>query len=239
MDVVVNMKIGLMQPYLFPYIGYFQLIDTNDKFVVHDDIQYIRQGWINRNRIIIHGREYLFVFSVKHDDYSRKINERFYTNAFDIEAKKFLRNIDLSYSKAPCFAEVRALLADVFGSPERNVSKLNTLSIRQTCQYLGINTEILLSSEIEFEKSLTAESRVLAINRTLGGTHYINPIGGRELYSKERFRENGIELSFLRPKLTPYRQSTAEFVPGLSIIDVMMNCSRESILEMLADYELL
>lgn len=233
------MKIGLMQPYLFPYIGYFQLIGTIDKFVIHDDVQYIRQGWINRNRIIIHGKEFLFVFSVKHDDYSKKINERFYTDAFDAEAKKFLRNIDQSYFKAPCFAKVRALLTDVLGSPERNVSKLNTLSIRKTCQYLGISTGILMSSEIEFEKSLTAESRVLAINKKLGSTHYINPIGGMELYQKERYLESGIQLSFLKPRLSPYEQPTAEFLPGLSIIDVMMNCSRESILEMLGDYELI
>lgn len=231
------MKIGLMQPYLFPYIGYFQLIWICDRFVVHDDVQYIRQGWINRNRIIIHGREFLFVFSVRNDDYSRNINERFYTDAFDAEVKKFLRNIDQSYSKAPYFAEVRVLLADVLGTPERNVSTLNTLSIRTICQYLGIDTEILIASEIEFEKSLTAESRVLAINKQLESTHYINPIGGMGLYSKERFQENGIQLSFLKPRLSPYGQHTAEFLPGLSIIDVMMNCSRESILEMLGDFE--
>ena len=95
-----------------------------------------------------------------------------------------------------------------------------------------------MSSEIEFEKSLTAESRVLAINKRLGSTHYINPIGGMELYSKETFQGNGIQLSFLKPRLSPYKQPVAEFLPGLSIIDVMMNCSRESILEMLRDYEL-
>lgn len=237
-NAVKNMKIGIMQPYLFPYIGYFQLISACDKFVVHDDVQYIQQGWINRNYIIVHNRNYFFVFSVKHDDYSKNINERFYTNAFDVEAKKLLRNIDQSYSKAPHFADVRALLADVLGTPERNVSKLNTLSISKTCQYLGINTERLVSSEMEFEKSLAAEKRVIAINKKLGSTHYINPIGGLELYSKERFQESGIELSFLKPRLSPYQQSTAEFIPGLSIIDVMMNCSAESISEMLRDYEL-
>jgi len=233
------MKIGIMQPYLLPYIGYFQLIWACDKFVVHDDVQYIRQGWINRNRIIIHGRETLFVFSVKHDDHWKHINERFYTDAFDIEARKLLRNIDQSYSKAPHFAEVRALLVDVLGSSERNVSKLNTLAMRKTCQYLGIGTEILTSSEMGFEKSLVGVCRVIAINKELGSIHYINPIGGTELYSKDRFQEHGMRLSFLKPRMRPYTQSTAEFIPSLSIIDIMMNCSRESILEMLGDYDLL
>jgi hypothetical protein len=235
---VENMKIGLMQPYLFPYIGYFQLIWIADRFVVHDDVQYIRQGWINRNQIVLHSRKFLFVFSVKHDDYSKNINERFYADAFEAETRKFFSNIDQSYSKAPYFAEVRTLLTEVLGSPERNVSKLNTLSIIKICKHLGIDTEILVSSEIQFEKSLKAEERVIAINKKLGSTHYFNPIGGRELYSKDRFREDGIQLSFLRPILSPYKQTTAKFLPGLSIIDVMMNCSRESIMEMLGDYEL-
>ena len=232
------MKTTLMQPYLFPYIGYFQLIRTSDRFVIHDDVQYIRKGWINRNRIIVHAREYLFVFSVKHDDHSKNINERFYTDSFEAEAKKLLKNIDQSYSKAPHHAEVRPLLAEVFGSPERNVSRLNTLSITKTCQYLGIDTEILLSSEIEFDKSLMAESRVLAVNKKLGSTHYINPIGGTELYSKPRFQENGMQLSFLESRFRPYEQATPEFLPGLSIIDVMMHCSKESVTEMLQDFDL-
>ena len=233
------MKIGLMQPYLFPYIGYFQLISACDKFVVHDDVQYIQQGWINRNYIIVHQRKFLFVFSVKNDDYWKNINERLYTNAFEAEAKKFLRNIDQSYSKAPHFADVRELLVDVLGSPERNVSRFNISSLRKICRYLGIGTEIIVSSELTLDKSLAAESRIIAINKKLKGTQYINPIGGLELYSKERFQANGIELSFLKPRLRPYQQSTAEFLPWLSIVDVMMFNSKEEIMEMLKGYELI
>jgi hypothetical protein len=236
---VEMMKIGLMQPYLFPYLGYFQLIQTSDKFVVHDDVQYIRQGWINRNQIILHNRAFLFVFSVKHDDYSKKINERFYAQGFDAEAKKFLRNIDQSYSKAPYFAEVRAMLAAILATPERNVAKLNTMSIRKICEYLGIGAEILVSSELDFDKSLAAEERVIAINQSLGSTHYINPIGGVELYSLERFEEKGLQLSFLKPVLRPYKQSSQEFLPSLSIIDVMMNCSKAELCEMLGEFELI
>jgi len=232
------MKIGLMQPYLFPYIGYFQLVRACDKFVVHDDVQYIRQGWINRNHIVLHHREFPFVFSVKHGDHSKHINQRFYTDALAVEARKLLKNISQSYARTPYFSEVKALLADVFESSERNVARFNTLAISKTCQYLGIDTEILVSSEMGFDKSLVAESRVIAINKALGSTHYINPIGGIELYSKDRFQEHGIQLSFLKPELRCYQQSTAEFIPSLSIIDVMMNCSRESIREMLGDYEL-
>jgi hypothetical protein len=230
---------GLMQPYLFPYISYFQLIHTCDIFVIHDDVQYIRQGWINRNRIIVHGREYAFVFSVKHDDHSKNVNDRFYAETFDAESGRLLKNIDQSYSKAPYYAEVRSLLMDIFSSSERNVSRFNALALRRTCHYLGINSEFLLSSELEFDKSLKAELRVLAINNRLGSTHYINPIGGVELYSKTRFQESGIQLSFLKPKLISYEQRRAEFLPGLSIIDVMMNCSRDNIRVMLEDADLI
>lgn len=227
-----------MQPYLFPYIGYFQLISATEKFVIHDDVQYIRQGWINRNQIILHNRKFLFVFSVKHDDHTKHINQRYYTGDFEAEAKKMLRNLDQSYSKAPYFAEVRGMLRDVLLSSERNVARLNTLSIKQTCDYLGINTEILISSEMDFDKSLVGEARVIAINKKLGSTHYINPIGGVDLYSRESFEAHGMQLSFIKPILSPYRQTCGEFVPGLSMIDVMMNCSKEHIQEFLQDYDL-
>jgi hypothetical protein len=233
------MKIGLMQPYLFPYLGYFQLIYACDKFAVHDDVQYIRQGWVNRNRILVHGKEYLFTLSVKHDNYSKNINERFYTDSFDQEASKLLRNIEQSYSRSSYFKPTQDILRQLFATSERNVARFNLLSIQSVCQYLGIKNDILLSSDLKFEKSLTAESRVLAINRVLGGTHYINPIGGIELYAKENFAREGIQLSFLKTIFTPYQQPATEFIQGLSIIDVLMNCSRENILDMLDDYELL
>lgn len=232
------MKVGIMQPYIFPYIGYFQLIGICDKFVVHDDVQYIRQGWINRNRIIVHRSEYRFVFSVKNDDYSRKINERVYSSTFNVEARKLLRNIDQSYSKAPFFHDFRALLVEVLESDERSVSILNTLAIRAICRYLGIDTEIIESSKMDFDKSLMGEPRVLEINERLGSTHYINPIGGMQIYSRDSFRARGMKLSFLKACLTPYKQLSAEFIPGLSIIDVLMNCSRENVVEMLEDFDL-
>ena len=234
----IRMKIGLMQPYLFPHLGYFQLISACDKFVIHDDVQYIRQGWINRYNIIVHKRKFLFVFSVKHDDYSKNINERFYMETFNVESKKLLRNISQSYSKAPFYADVQPLLGDVFGNPERNVALFNISSLRKICRYLSIDTEIIISSDLAFDKSLTKEARVIEINKLLRGNHYINPIGGLDLYSKERFLGNGIELSFLKSILNPYQQSIAEFLPGLSIIDVIMNCSKDRIFEMLRDFEL-
>lgn len=232
------MKLGIMQPYLFPYLGYFQLIQACDKFVIHDDVQYIRQGWVNRNRILVHGKEYLFTFSVTHDDYSKAINQRYYTGAFETEVRKLLRNIDQSYSKSPGFDSIRALLVRILTASERNVSKFNILSIQAICQYLGIDTEILVSSDLSYEKSLTAESRVLAINQLLGSTHYINPVGGLELYSKEAFLRSGVQLSFLQPTLRPYQQPTSDFYPGLSVIDTMMNCSRDDVRDMLGDFAL-
>lgn len=227
-----------MQPYLFPYIGYFQLIAACDRFVLHDDVQYIRQGWINRNYIIVHKQRHLFGFSVKRDDTSKNINERFYTDDFSTQAKKLLRNIDQSYSRAPHFTDVRALLTGVLESSERNVARFNLLSIREISRYIGIGTKLLVSSELAFDKSLAGEGRVVAINEEMGSTLYVNPIGGLKLYSKQTFRESGIGLSFLRPRFRPYRQSTAEFIPALSVIDLMMNCSREELSEMLGDYEI-
>jgi len=176
---------------------------------------------------------------VKRDEYWRNINERFYAKKFELEAKKLLRNIDQSYSKAPHYVSIRELLTEVLGNSERNVSRFNISSIRSICQYLGIDTEIIISSELTFDKTLTAENRVIAINKMLGSIHYINPIGGIDLYSKERFQEDGLELSFLRPKLIPYQQSSTEFIPWLSIIDVLMLNSKDKLIEILNSYELI
>jgi hypothetical protein len=232
------MTLGIMQPYLFPYIGYFQLIAACDKFVVHDDVQYIRQGWVNRNYILANDRRRLFVFSVRHDDHGKSINQRFYSSAFKAEARKLLRVIDQSYAKAPYYGGARALLEEVLENPLRNVAAFNTLSLRRTCRYLRIETEFVVASELAFDKSLSAEDRVIAIGKETGATQYINPIGGMELYSRERFRDNGIELSFLRPTLNYYQQLATTFYPSLSIIDVVMSCSVDDTAGMLKDYEL-
>lgn len=234
------MKVGIMQPYLFPYLGYFQLINSVDTFVIYDDVQYIKEGWINRNKIQLNKKEFLFTFSVQHDSAKKMINQRFYSEkTFEPTKIKFLKTIFLSYNKSPYFKEINEILQKILGFHSLNVAEFNTNSLKILCNYLGIDTKIIISSLLKKDDSLKAEARVIEINKILGSDCYINPIGGLELYSQRVFRENNIELQFIKMKHVEYPQFKGNFIPRLSIIDVLMYNSRERIKELLDEYELM
>lgn len=234
------MKLAIMQPYLFPYIGYFQLIQAVDKFVIYDDVQYMKGGWINRNRVLVNKSPYTFTFSVKKDSFEKNINERYFNQNFNKERKKFLKTITESYGKATNFNEVFPLIEESLqvNIQEQNISDVITRSIKMIADYLGIDTQFILSSDLEKSSEDRAE-RIIEINRLLDTNHYINAIGGKELYTKEYFDERNIKLNFLRTNrdLT-YDQNIEEFIPNLSIIDILMFNSREEISAFLNKYTL-
>ncbi len=233
------MKIAIMQPYLFPYIGYFQLINMADKFVIHDDVQYIKGGWINRNRILLNREPYLFTLSIRNDSAFLNINQRFFTNNLYKERKKILNIVDSSYRKAPYYSNIIKLLDCIFCGDEMNLSKMITNSLKLICDYLDIGTQVCLSSELTKDNTLKGEQRVISINKCLKADHYINPIGGEKLYSREVFKKNDIKLSFIQPRFIEYNQFDNQFVPWLSIIDVLMFNNKEKIQEMLNEYDLI
>lgn len=233
------MKIGIMQPYLFPYIGYFQLINCVDKFVVHDDVQFIKGGWINRNRILMGSRDYMFTFSIKSASAYDKINQREFSNSVEGDKKKFLRNIEYAYSKAPFYKEVFEVVESSINSKIGNVSNAIIQSITYICKYLEINTEFIISSNINKDESLKGEQRVINICKKLNATQYINPIGGIELYSKEEFNKHGIVLNFLKTNKINYKQFNNKFVQNLSIIDIMMFKPKDEIKTLLEEYQLI
>jgi hypothetical protein len=233
------MKLAIMQPYLFPYFGYFQLINTVDKFIIYDDVQYIKGGWINRNRILLNTQAHLFTFSIKNDSTFLNINQRYFTNKLDKEKEKFFNIVDSAYSKAPFYSNTKKLLECILFTGELNISDMITQSLILICNYLDIGTQFYISSEIDKDNTLKGEERVIAINKCLDSKHYINSIGGETLYSKDVFKENGITLSFIKPKLVEYKQFKNQFVPWLSIIDVLMFNSVEKTREMLQEYELI
>jgi len=228
-----------MQPYLFPYIGYFQLMNLADTFVVYDDVQYIKGGWINRNNILVSGERKLFNLSLKNDSTFSNINERFFDVAkFEREKIKLLKTISQSYSKATYFKEAYSLIESILSNSEIQLSEFIIKSIVKINEYLQIDTAILKSSEIEFDKRLKAQERVINLCENLKAQHYINPIGGIELYSKGKFQESGIILNFIKTNEIIYKQFSDNFISNLSIIDVMMFNSPETINKMLNQYEL-
>jgi len=232
------MRLAIMQPYLFPYIGYFQLINAADLFVLHDDVQYIKGGWINRNRILQNGKDVFITLSLKNDSAYKNINERFFSTEFVNEKKKILRVLQNAYHKAPHLEEVLSLLNKIFLSEENNISVFITQSILLIKDYLQITTPVQLSSAIPKNNETKGEERVLELCKSCNASQYINPTGGISLYSKINFYNNGIQLNFLRTNYIEYKQFENNFIPFLSIIDVLMFNSIENIKTYLAEFTL-
>lgn len=231
------MKLVIMQPYFFPYLGYWQMVNAADNFVIYDDVNYIKNGWINRNNLLLNGRGHLFTLALDKASPFKKINETFIKS--DVENRnKILSFIRNSYLKAPYFKEVFPLIEDIVLYPENNLALFLENHFRKVFDYLEIRTNILISSKIEKNDELRAQDKVLEICRILGATQYINAIGGRELYSKDDFAKWGIILNFIKMHQQSYTQFKNEFVSNLSIIDVMMFNDKQKIKYLLSRYDL-
>ncbi|WP_297045484.1 WbqC family protein [uncultured Desulfovibrio sp.] len=231
-------KIAVMQPYLFPYIGYWQLIASVDCFVFYDDANYINKGWINRNRILLHGEPYKFILPLSHASQNKKINEIFVCPNF-LTRKKLLKTITIAYKNTENYKRIFHIIEKTIMS-DGKISDIIYNSTQELCEYLGIKTKFYLSSNLQYKKSDSdsAQEKIIKIVHTLGGDVYINPIGGQHLYSKKFFLENNISLFFINSNINQYKQKADVFYSNLSIIDILMFNSEENIHKMLNQYEL-
>jgi hypothetical protein len=223
-----------MQPYFLPYIGYFQLIVAVDVFVLYDDVTWIKQGWINRNRILINGEDHLFSLEVEGASSFKPIN----TINLGKNRMKLLKTFDLAYKKAPFYNHVMPLLSSIFNLQEQNLSNFIFHSIQTISNYLEINTKLLVSSQIKKSINLKGHDRIIDICKRLNANTYINATGGKSLYSKDIFSSEGIDLKFLETIFTRYNQNSCDFIPGLSIVDVLMFNSQQEVKEMLHQFKL-
>lgn len=187
------MTIGIMQPYLFPYIGYWQLINIVDTFVIYDNIQFSKKGWFHRNNILLDGKKTLFSIPLKKDSDSLDVVDRFISDDADKEINKIIRQIEIAYKKAPYFKDVFPMIKEIFQNKEINLFKYIYNSVLEICNYLEIDTKIIISSTIDIDHSLKSQDKVIALNKVLNATKYINPIGGIELYDFEKFQNENIE----------------------------------------------
>ena len=223
------MKVAIMQPYFFPYIGYFQLINAVDIFVIYDSIEFSKKGWINRNRILVNDKDYFLTLPLKKDSDFLNVNQRFLSDDWNLDKLKLLNKIKEAYRKAPFYSDVITIFEDVLNYDNKNLFSFIKNSLIKVLDYLEVNTKIIQSSEIDFDNTLKSQDKVIAICNALNAKSYINPIGGLELYDKEVFKTKGIELQFLKANPITYQQYGNQFVMFLSIIDVMMFNSREDI----------
>lgn len=228
-----------MQPYVFPYIGYFQLICATDKFVFYDDVDFIKGGWINRNKILINNKENLFTVPLKEASSFKLINETvLHPVIYPKWKKKFFKSLSQTYSKAKYFNEVFPVIKKVFDS-QNDISNLAVESILEIMEYLGIERDFYLSSrDFPDSKGMERANRIIEITNRLGCDSYINMPGGKKLYGKDFFAEHKIKLEFLQPSVNEYDQNINGFVSGLSIIDVLMFNSIEETRLLLTKYQL-
>lgn len=232
-------KTAIMQPYFLPYIGYWQLINSVDEFVVYDNIQFTKKGWLNRNRILDGDHDRLFTIPLKKDSDFLNVDERYLSDDSQKEIVRTLRIIQGTYRKAPQFADVSSVIESCFMYDERSLFVYIHNSVKIICEYLDIETKVTISSSLDIDHSLKADQKVLAIAKATGADIYINAIGGVELYDKEQFKSNDIELQFIKSESIEYKQFGNPFVPWLSIIDVLMFNDKETVKKMLDRYELI
>lgn len=230
------MKIAIMQPYLFPYIGYFQLMYAVDEFVIYDNIEFTKKGWINRNRILINGKDSFITVPLKKDSDYLDIKDRYLAESWTIDRKKMLNRITESYRKAPYFDSIYHIIEKCILHEENNLFNFLLNSLNVIKEYLGIKTNLVISSSVPIDHSLKSKEKVIAICKARNSFIYLNPIGGLQLYNKIDFKSEGIDLLFLKANEHSYKQFNNTFVPWLSIIDVIMFNSKDEIKKQLASF---
>ena len=232
-------RVAVMQPYLFPYIGYFNLTAAADVFVFYDDVAYIKQGWINRNKLLLNGEASYFTVPVKRCQINTPINM--------VEVKiteewlvRFYKTLRFNYAKSPYFSDVSELVMSVLNASFPSISEMAEESVISTLTYVGLRKNIVRSSKsFSDNKNLGRAERLIDICKQLDADCYVNSIGGKGLYHENEFSKKEIELRWLKPQLMPYGPSTRAFVPGLSVIDLLMWAGQDECLECFNDYELL
>lgn len=228
------MKIAIMQPYLFPYIGYFQLINSTDLFLIYDDVNYITRGYINRNSILTPNGIKRFTIPVNSASRNKLIKDLTFSN----DINNLIKMVKYSYSKAPYFNSIFPIIKETLETNDRVIADLCLKSYKLIFAYLGIDKKLIKTSKIEYDRERPAQDRLIELCHKFNAKTYINASGGRELYKKEEFLKEGINLKFIDTLPIKYQQGRNEFIPNLSIIDILMNCSKKDILEIINKYEL-
>ncbi len=230
--------IAIMQPYFFPYIGYWQLIYAVNRFVILDDVNYIMRGWVNRNRLLINSEPTYITVPLQHASPNRKICDTMLVSS-TIWRDKLTKMVENTYRRTPHFDEVFPVIEQLIRHPSENLADYLACQLQTLSKFLGISTEFVVTSRIYGNNEMAAQERILDICKREGATTYINPQGGQKLYDTDAFFSAGIDLRFIFMSPLNYKQCAAGFTPDLSIIDVMMFNSKEKILaEFLGNFDL-
>jgi hypothetical protein len=232
------MHVAVMQPYFFPYVGYYQLAGAVDQMVFLDDVTFINRGWINRNRILVDGRPHLFTVPLLGASQNKLIKDIGLADARRWKAR-FLKQLAHSYARAPMFEEAYQRIDQWVSEGMERISTLAAHSISGVMSYLGKPITPTCSSDLAYDRGLKGQQRILEICRTVGATTYLNPPGGVDLYESAQFQASGVEWRFLQPNAVSYHQGRGvTFVPNLSMIDLLMFNTPEQIAALLCEYRI-
>ncbi|MGZ5007865.1 MAG: WbqC family protein [Methylobacter sp.] len=237
-DKLAMTTLAIMQPYFLPYIGYFQLMAAVDKFVVFDDVNFIKRGWINRNRLLLNGAAHTFTVPLRAVSQNRLICELELADERNWRDKLML-TIQQAYRYAPCYPQLIALMERIVYFPSIRLDEFLLNSLREIAGYLELETEIVNSSRIYQNRHLKGQERILDICRQERAGAYFNSIGGIDLYDKAAFMEQGIQLNFLRSLPINYCQGKGGHVPWLSILDVLMFNEPDDVRRLLGQREII
>lgn len=222
------MKIAIMQPYLFPYLGYFQLIAAVDIFVSLDDVNFIKRGWINRNNLFINGKASLFSVPLRNASQNEPINEVEVSPTFKEWRAKFFRTLKQWYGREKFYKEGLDIASEILNYDTAKIGAINLNGLKLISRRLGLNTQFYSSAELNMPMSKGA-ARLVAIAQSFGADVYVNPPGGKKLYCEDMMTPYGVDLKFLKPNLTPY--SMPVWIPALSALDPIMRIGFERIKE--------
>jgi hypothetical protein len=231
------LKLAIMQPYFFPYLGYWQLMNIVDRFVIYDDVNYIKGGWVNRNRILINGEPRYLTVPLSGASPNKRICDLSIDDSGNWRGK-VLKSIEGAYSKSQWFVEVFPVLEDIIRYDERGLADYLKYQLVRLAEFLCIDTALVGSSRYYLNTGLSGQSRVIDICRQENADVYLNAEGGMALYDKNAFSEAGLALQFIKMIPTEYAQRAAAFVPNLSIVDVLMAVGKGGVRELLADFSL-
>lgn len=231
------MKLAIMQPYFFPYLGYFSLLDAADEFVIYDDVNFIKRGYINRNTFLGTNGTFRYTLPVKGVSQNMRIDE-LEVSDFEKNGALFLNKLTHSYSKAPYYETIMSMLVELFSKTEVKLADFLAETILAVSKYIGIDTNIRRSSELKLAQNFSGQQRIIKICQSLKADEYVNAVGGVSLYEPSDFRRFGVILQFVKFSGDIYSQFHKEFVPNLSIIDTLMFNSPSKVLSLVRKYEL-
>jgi len=234
------MRTAIMQPYLLPYLGYYQLVNAVDIFVFYDDVHFITKGYINRNAILVNGNSFTFTVPLSKASQNVLIKDvAVHQKDYAKWWAKFKKTLTQSYISAPFFDDTMCLMENIFQDPSNSIAVLAEKSIRTISDYLDFSTVFKKSSEVSYDRNAAGEKKIMELCAIFGADTYINPIGGKELYTSTSFKKKDMELLFLKSRNVTYPQKTEKFTPSLSIIDVLMHNNKAEILELIEAFELI